>query len=283
MYYPKFKIITNLFTNTKEFVIKETNSVYTGFYWKTYDGKFYTGKSPDDSSKELEKIQRTEETENLMNISLPNDSPTPFKETDNFPYDEKLVLSYISSKNININKLPSYKIPSSFIPSPSEKDYQNQEFIRYFVKKINLNQYTEIKKEEYKKIKGKDDSYFWKMYHPFFVNWKIFGIRNEIEEINFKNVDLLKLNGFKEFLDFRFTQYYLYPKKENLKTEGDQLKTKNNLIYRGTYNVDPILGFVDLEGNELFPLNEDIETQILGGILNTNVDYLIKEYKNIKK
>ena len=84
------------------------------------------------------------------------------------------------------------------------------------------------------------------MYHPFFVNWKIFGIRNEIEEINFKNVDLLKLNGFKEFLDFRFTQYYLYPKKENLKTEGDQLKTKNNLIYRGTYNVDPILGFVDL-------------------------------------
>ena len=47
-YYPKSKIITNLYTNGGEYIIIETNQEYTGYYHKTYDGKFFTGKTPND-------------------------------------------------------------------------------------------------------------------------------------------------------------------------------------------------------------------------------------------
>ena len=57
MYIPKNKIITNLHTNignpnseiadsnTEPFFIKETGTLYRGYYWKDYQGKYYTGKT----------------------------------------------------------------------------------------------------------------------------------------------------------------------------------------------------------------------------------------------
>ena len=54
MYYPKSKIKTNLYTNGKELVYLSTLENYVGFYYKTYDGKYFSGKSNDDvTSKEL--------------------------------------------------------------------------------------------------------------------------------------------------------------------------------------------------------------------------------------
>ena len=46
-YYPKSQITPNLFTNGDEFVyLHNENISYTGFYYKTSAGKFYTGKNP---------------------------------------------------------------------------------------------------------------------------------------------------------------------------------------------------------------------------------------------
>ena len=48
-YIPKNKIITNLYTNIKELAYKDTKEFYVGYYWKSYDGKYFTGKSPNDT------------------------------------------------------------------------------------------------------------------------------------------------------------------------------------------------------------------------------------------
>jgi hypothetical protein len=49
IYYPKANITPNLFSN-REYVLKGSNEPYTGYYFSTYDGKFYTGREPGDGS-----------------------------------------------------------------------------------------------------------------------------------------------------------------------------------------------------------------------------------------
>ena len=53
MYYPKSQITTNLSTNGKEFQIVGKSEYYIGSYFKTSDGKFYTGKTPQDGVNKL--------------------------------------------------------------------------------------------------------------------------------------------------------------------------------------------------------------------------------------
>lgn len=46
MYFPKNKIKTGLYTAGSEYVIKSNGNDYVGPYWKTSDGKYFTGTSP---------------------------------------------------------------------------------------------------------------------------------------------------------------------------------------------------------------------------------------------
>ena len=48
MYIPKNKIKTNLYTRGDEYQNISTGINYTGYYWKMYDGKIYTGKNPNE-------------------------------------------------------------------------------------------------------------------------------------------------------------------------------------------------------------------------------------------
>ena len=48
MYIPLNRLITNLKTTQNEFVYKDTLFPYNGYYWKSYDGKYFTGKNPND-------------------------------------------------------------------------------------------------------------------------------------------------------------------------------------------------------------------------------------------
>ena len=53
MYFPKSQITTNLSTNGKEFKIIGSDRFYIGFYFSTSDGKYYTGKTPQDGDNLL--------------------------------------------------------------------------------------------------------------------------------------------------------------------------------------------------------------------------------------
>ena len=53
MYYPKSKITENLKTGGNEFLYKETLQPYKGYYYSTFDGKYFAGASPTVGNKEL--------------------------------------------------------------------------------------------------------------------------------------------------------------------------------------------------------------------------------------
>ena len=58
-YYPLSQIKTNLYTNGQEFTFTPytPSNSYVGSYWSTSDGKFFTGKTPQDTpNNEIFKI-----------------------------------------------------------------------------------------------------------------------------------------------------------------------------------------------------------------------------------
>ena len=69
MYIPKNRIKTNLYTPGNEFLIKLTGEDYMGYYHSLYTGKFYTGKTQNDSN--IREIIRYEVPELEGTPSLP--------------------------------------------------------------------------------------------------------------------------------------------------------------------------------------------------------------------
>lgn len=71
MYIPKNKIQTNLYTSGGEYVLVPSGQEYIGYYYKLYDGKFFTGKTPNElDSKELISTPFVED-ENITPSSIP--------------------------------------------------------------------------------------------------------------------------------------------------------------------------------------------------------------------
>jgi hypothetical protein len=118
-YYPKNKIQQNLQTNGGEYkTIKNRNSngpFYSGFYYKLYNGKTYTGRYPGDGNNE--------------EIVLVNALPS-YYETN-----------------------PTLTTPTDIPPLfPTPKDYEIGAFTRYFKKKRNELLFDELTKDQYNNI-----------------------------------------------------------------------------------------------------------------------------------
>ena len=113
-YYPKNKIQQNLQTDGDEYkTITSYNSngpFYTGFYYKLYNGKYYTGRFPGDGNNE----------ELIPAVVTTVTSPTP--------------------------SLVTSPIPPMF---PTPEDYKRGVFTRYFKKKRNELLYEELTKNQY--------------------------------------------------------------------------------------------------------------------------------------
>ena len=101
-YYPLSQIQTDLFTNGNEYIIKNDSSPYKGPYYKTSDGKFYSGKVPNNLSKEIIPIDGANEQPLEDNIN-PLESFTSqtieiadIRQTSDFSfYDENEKFSFI--------------------------------------------------------------------------------------------------------------------------------------------------------------------------------------------
>jgi len=200
MYYPKSQIQVNLYTNGNEYVIASSNEIYAGYYWKTSSGKFFTGKTPEDTpSVELKLKSKIE------NVStIPNSTTTIFN-------SEFTTREYNSIKQI---QTPSpLLLPTYYLPQPTEQDYQVGEFQRYFVKKTNELIYTEVNKDTHDKIQGNDPQWLWPLYTPFSLPWNISGDKLQVAKTNKNIVDLtmqrLKLYKFNEYLRNDYLKFYL--------------------------------------------------------------------------
>jgi hypothetical protein len=194
MYIPKNRIIANLYTNNNELVYKNSKQPYNGYYWKTYDGKIFTGKTPNDTPyQELENVSITEENFNLVTpiskIAF-TDSPSPL-ENNEVPYSEQLIIDYSRLKNINLNQPSQKLIPQQYYPSPTSDDYKLGSFTRYFISKINESICLELNENTYTKITQQDNNWSWEIYIPFNIQWTLTGDKEQVYKTN-RNVVLLQ-------------------------------------------------------------------------------------------
>ena len=110
MYYPKSKIIADLYTENLDFAYKKTGKLYTGYYYSTYDGRYFTGKNYSSTAEELIKLRK--EYSNIVQSNT------------------NMIYQDLSNKNLN-NKIPIF---NHIIPT--DADYENGYFKRFFCKRV---------------------------------------------------------------------------------------------------------------------------------------------------
>jgi len=200
MYYPKSQIKTNLYTNGDEFVFLDNKQPYTGYYFKTSTGQYFTGKTSDDLPN-IEIIFNSALTRE--NIPTNQSNYSVLINTD--LADNSIYNSLINPTSIQIS-------PSYIAPSPTQQDYQTGEFRRYFCKKGNEILYLEIDKTTFDKLIVKDPQYVWSLYEPFNLPWQLTGTKEAVEKTNRNIVELtsnrLKLPQFGRYLKDDYLKYY---------------------------------------------------------------------------
>jgi hypothetical protein len=207
MYIPLNRLITNLKTTQNEFVYKDTLFPYNGYYWKSYDGKYFTGKNPNDLPS-VEIILRSN-SDILTNIENPNIITLYTNIIDNTP-EISLVYEYIPLKNIDIATVKL--LPSQYYPTPTQDDYNLGVFTRYFVVKSNENIYLEVNKDTYNNILNQNPNWAWELYVPFTILWTLTGERDNVFITNRNITQLteqrLKRRGLQEFLKRNYLKFY---------------------------------------------------------------------------
>ena len=211
MYVPKNRIITNQYSNDSSLVVKSTGEFYKGFYYKTFDGKYFTGKTPNDPPNvELEVVQPLDE--NISQTLPQNEIAYSDLPIDPPGYNEDTVVKYANINNINLNNPNPKFIPIQFYPTPTEDDYKLGVFTRYFCVKINENRYLELSKDVYDKLVNKNSNYLWEPYIPFKLQWTIAGELDYVVNTN-RNIILLtekrlKRKGLDIFLRRNYGKFW---------------------------------------------------------------------------
>jgi hypothetical protein len=158
-YYPSFKIITNLNSIGQEFLLND--KPYVGKYYLTYDGRAFSGPSPEvGPSNLLTKIIAVESAPGLNNLNLSNTSKRE-----------------LANKTNLVNRIPGK--PNAYYPQPTDQDYKKGYVIRYFTKKENEKGFvTEISQDEYNTIINGTADYDITIYQTTTILWKLTGPLN---------------------------------------------------------------------------------------------------------
>jgi hypothetical protein len=216
MYYPKSQITPNLYTNGDEFVSSVDKSSYSGYYFKISTGKYYTGRNQDDRPNvELIPVTSLSQGNNNnpnpnININVLSLDSTDFLSTQ-YEVNTEEVSNYFALKNINPLSPPKSLIPYYNPVQPSNQDYRNGEFRRFFCKKTNEIQYIEIDIPTYNKLIAQDPQILWQLYKPFNITWKLTGTVQEVVRINYNIVQLASktkdLPMLGEYLNSNYIKY----------------------------------------------------------------------------
>lgn len=234
-YFPKNKIKTDLYSNG-ELILKSTNKPYTGFYHRLFNGGIFTGKNQYDKPN-LELIE-------VIQTSEPPEGNTILE----FDYKTLNLMNYNYSaiKKLNKSSLEKQEI-KNITTYPTDKEYQDGIFTRYFVVKINENIFTEINKELFTDLKSKNAKYNWELFIPFKLLWDINGDVINSYKTNKNIVELtefrLKRNGLGKYLNFDFLKYFKYETKLDLYTNGGELVDMRENDYKGSYHIDEYKGY----------------------------------------
>lgn len=200
---------------------KPSQVEYIGWYWKTGNGRFYSGKTPQ-SSQIIELVpiitvnpggftDSPSYTDKIV-IATAGEAPPDYGVGLGLPVSENIIVDYANIKNKPTVPVANKYIPQYNVTIPTQQDYQNGEFRRYFAKKTNELQYIEINLQTYTLLNQKSPTIEWTLYFPFNLPWQLVGDKTQVEQVN-RNITLstirkFKLYKFDEYLKFDFTKYY---------------------------------------------------------------------------
>lgn len=161
-YYPTSKTIKNL-TTERARVLTQEGRYYTGKYYLTYDGKAFSGPSPEIGPSEPLIIE-------------PDFVNSPFLQRSDITLKEKL--TFVSNTQ-QVNRIQGK--PTSYYTQPTSADYKRGYVIRYFTKKENEPGFViEISEDEYNSIVNGTAAYDIRLYQTTKILWKITGpLRNQ--------------------------------------------------------------------------------------------------------
>jgi hypothetical protein len=201
MYYPKSQIEINLYSNA-ELLVESTKQAYTGFYFSTYDGKYFSGSEPNKGDN----ISLVKRNPTLPGSNSENSLPSSLIGANiiDHRFNQGQNLTYSNITNTNPNNPIYTPVFQSPIPTPTE--ILNGEFTRYIVKKSNENLYYEVSSNNFSES----------ITSPFYISipllWSIRGNRGDVLKQNIKRVTLieqdLKLTGLSIYLKFNYLQFY---------------------------------------------------------------------------
>jgi hypothetical protein len=215
MYIPKSQIQIKS-TNGEEFEIILTGEPYIGDYIETSQGYRYTGTNNFNIGDQLTPILQYSD-----------------KESDNTEEIRKF--------NIIKEDIYNYLIKTKPIPSikkyPSEDDYINGFFIRYFTKRINGLGYQEIDEEIFNNIKSKTGIYDYNLYEVGNLKWNLKGNVFKDNALTLKETELSFPNI--SYLFPKFNEFAREPiqNQENLYTVGGELYYEDGTEYIGAYHI----------------------------------------------
>lgn len=156
-YYPTYATINNLNSGGGQFLLN--GQPYSGKYYKTIDGEFYSGPNPETG---------------------PNEKLIPIKTYQGVPGLNTINVTFNTQQELAIKtNVVSTRIPgkpNSFYPQPLEEDYKKGYLIRYFTKKENEPGFiVEISRDEYNSIVNGTADYDIRLYQVITILWKLTG------------------------------------------------------------------------------------------------------------
>jgi len=160
MYFPKNKIKTGLNSNG-EFLVKSSSKVYYGPYFSTSKGKYYAGTTPNYANL-VELIENKDPNAESGNLDSNQGEDPRF-----FPSN----VSYTLQKN-SLSPLPAQP-PKYYKSQPTNEDYRQGEYIRYFAKKTNEYIYIEINQQTYNNLKAQDPTLLWTLYDCYYMIYSL--------------------------------------------------------------------------------------------------------------
>jgi len=247
MYFPKSQIITNLTTNGSEFIVRDTGEYYNGFYFATSNGKFYTGKTPQDGNPLQLLKAPTQISKDSTTTPLSSTKPL-IQESPELARTSYLPLGYSNTTKTKLLPDP----PKSSIIFPVEGDYETGEYQRYFLKHNINNLYLEVTKHTYTNFLNKNPNTQYPLYTPIVINWILMGEPINVYKVN-RNIVLLyekenNIRGFSNYFKGRYLRNYRPLKNQYYSTKGSELKVEGtNENYSGFYHVFSTRGVI-MEG-----------------------------------
>lgn len=168
-YYPAFAVQPNLNTAGTEFLLN--GLPYSGKYYETYDGRAFTGPTPEvGPSQLLERVQTYLSAPGLDNSNLTSRQRQDLASRTG-----------VAASTLADSRIPGQ--PNSYFPQPTEQDYRKGYIIRYFTKKENERGFvTEISQDEYNSIVNGTADYDITIYQTATILWKLVGPLNSKRE-----------------------------------------------------------------------------------------------------